>query len=435
MGLRELFGSPGTTLADEPGAMRPAVAAAIGMERAPSRAAQASADGCFWPSLRSTTSTASIQSPAARSGTSCAASSRRTSYSSLSSEERAARPRRTEPRFTQREIRGLTRVRRSALITGAPPASESRRLARSPDGVPNEPGTEGKSAARRLEPLYLEQYRRWRAERPSDRAPAGLREIVEARVHELEPAPRRALQAIAVGGAITADQIAELVERTDGIEEAVAALVDGGFAVKEPGEGGTVHVAHVLYARVALDAAPGGVIDHLHDRAASLLSASSGDIERRAYHRVRTEPNLETFMLVERAVRLRTLRGDDEGAIAALSDGYFVARTYAARGDADANGWHVFGRKLAAALRRAGRMDQANGLLLEVLETLGPTDVARAPVLEDLAALARARGRDEGRGEVAALRRRLLSCGRRERAPGRTRASEPPLSSPSARAN
>ena len=158
---------------------------------------------------------------------------------------------------------------------------------------------------------------------------------------------------------------------------------------------GKVRVAHALFARVALDNAPVGVIDHLHGRAATLLAASSIDIERRAYHRIRTHPNLETFMLVERSVRLRTLRGDDEGAVAALSDGYFVARTYAARGDADANGWHVFGRKLAAALVRAGHADQANGVLLEVLENLGPSDVARAPVLEDLASTAQTRGKTD----------------------------------------
>ena len=94
-------------------------------------------------------------------------------------------------------------------------------------------------------------------------------------------------------------------------------------------------------------------------------------------------------------MRLRTLRGDDDGAIVALSDGYFVARTSAARGDADGHGWQVFGRKLAAALQRAGRADQANGVLREILESLGPTDPARVPVLEDLASIALARGKPE----------------------------------------
>ena len=130
----------------------------------------------------------------------------------LSSEERP--PPTTRGRREEREILGLTRAEASALISAG-------------RGVDRETGTDAKSSTRRVEPLYLEQYRRWRGERPKDRAPTGLREIVEARVHELDPAPRRVLQAIAVGGPISAVQIAELVERTDGIDEAVRALADG----------------------------------------------------------------------------------------------------------------------------------------------------------------------------------------------------------------
>jgi hypothetical protein len=242
-----------------------------------------------------------------------------------------------------------------------------------------------RGAGRRVEPLYLEQYRRWRAERPRERAPTGLRELVEARINELEPAPRRVLQALAIAGPVSAEELAALIERPEGIDEAIRALGEAGFVVVR---GEKVRMAHALHARVALENAPAGVVDHLHARAAEALAAAPADVERRAYHLIRARPTFETFVLLEKCVRLRTLRGDVDGVIAALSDGYSVARTCAGRGEADADGWHVFGRKLAVALRAAGRASQARGVLLEVLQSLGPADWARAPVLEELASLA-----------------------------------------------
>ena len=377
-GLRELFGTPGTTLADEPGALRGSVTAALrwSAERAAKRARQRAVvvvvdnvdriDGisrvCLWELLQGETPANVVFL--------------------LASDERP--PKCAHGKLHEREILGLSRADAGALVGAARSGGGDR------ESAPESP-----VAARRVEPLYLEQYRRWRWERRQDRAPNGLREIVEARLHELEPAPRRVLQALAVGGAITAGKVAMLLERSDGVEEAIRTLSDAGFVVVHTGGEAIVRIVHALYARVALDNAPAGVIEQLHARAAEALASSAADIERRAYHRIRTRPDLDTFMLVERAIRLRTLRGDEEGAIAALSDGYFVARTNAARGDADANGWHVFGRKLAAALRRAGRTDQANGLLREILETLGPTDKARGPVLEDLTSIAEARGKTE----------------------------------------
>ena len=387
-GLRELFGSPGTTLADEPGAMCGAVVAALGW--AVTTAAKESdrllvivldnvnlVNGvsrvCLWKFLQGTVPSNVVML--------------------LSSEERPP----AGAGILDRELLGLTREEALALV------SPGR------GGERDSPGLKGTS--RRVEPLYLEQYRRWRAERPDDRAPAGLREIVEARVQELAPAPRRVLQAIAVGGPLTTSQVASLLERSDGLEDATKALESAGFVVLG-GDG--IRVIHSLYARVALDNAPAGVTNQLHANAAAVLATSPAEAERRAYHLLRAQPTIEAFMLVEKAVRLRALRGDTDGSIAALSDGYFVSRTCAARGEADANGWHVFGRKLATALHGVGRIDQANGLLIEMLQTLGPTDYARAPVLELLAGIAAASGKQ---AEAERWRREATMLAEPPRAP------------------
>jgi hypothetical protein len=180
-----------------------------------------------------------------------------------------------------------------------------------------------------------------------------------------------------------------LIGRSDGLEEAVAALEDAGFAARRS-DG--MRLTHEIFARVALDNAPLGVVSHLHEQAAELLASAPVDVERRAYHRLRARPSLQTFLLVEKTARLRSLRGDIVQSIAALSDGYAVARQSAARGDMEGSGWHVLGRKLGAALREAGRVDQARGVLVEVLQGLGPSDSSRVAILNDLAGLASSRG-------------------------------------------
>ncbi|MGO8995063.1 MAG: protein kinase domain-containing protein [Polyangiaceae bacterium] len=388
-GLRELFGSPGTTLAEEPGGMTGAVVAAL--RWAATKAAKSVdrplvlvldnidlVDGvsrtCLWKFLQGEPLPKVVML--------------------LASEERP--PSAPHGGIRDRELLALSRDDAASLVN---PLRSARDSSPGRDGSPASGAPQTKASARRVEPLYLEQYRRWRAERPNDRAPTGLREIIEARLQELEPAPRRVLQAVAVGGPITTSQVAALLERTDGVDEATKALESAGFVVVDSDK---IRVVNSLYARVALDNAPAGVVDQLHARAALVLASSAVDMERRAYHLLRARPNFEAFMLVEKAVRLRALRGDVEGSIAALSDGYFVSRTCAARGEADANGWHVFGRKLATALRGVGKTDQAKGLLVEVLQTLGPADHARAPVLEELAMIATATGKP---GEAERWRR------------------------------
>jgi len=93
---------------------------------------------------------------------------------------------------------------------------------------------------------------------------------------------------------------------------------------------------------------------------------------------------------------LRTMRGDVDGAIAVLHDAVQAAQMQMIRGeDLAASAYGVFSRKLAAALLSAGRLDEASGVLAEVLGTTGPEDVSRALVLEQLAILAQHRGRAE----------------------------------------
>ena len=279
-----------------------------------------------------------------------------------------------------KQLLGLSRedakrlVARTSVLPGAPSAKNPR--------------------GRRIEPLYLEQYLRWRAESRAEKVPAGLVEIVGARLHGLAPVQRRVLQAVAVVGSASVEDVARLLGTTDGVAEAITALVEAGFLAKI---GAGYRLAHAAFARGVLNAAPSGVVEQLHARAAEALESVTGGVELRAHHAIRARPDFEAFMLLEECARIRTQRGDDDGAIAALSDGYSASRTQMVRGDAEAasSAWSVFGRKLAAALLRAGHVDPAHGVLTEILEAMGPRDAARVPVCEHLALIAEIRDRQE----------------------------------------
>ena len=313
---------------------------------------------------------------------------------------------------------------------------EVRRLAGSGRG--SNPGGEPAASARRIPPLYLELFRRWRSKNPASaraaqthgpgRPPSTLAELVDAIVCGLPALQRRVVQAVAVLGGATVTSLSAVLPRPEGIAEAVGELVEEGILVSRRGE---LRIAHSIFGRIALESAPSGALEELHQRAAALLANAPQSLELRAYHAVRGRPDLQAFMLLEESARKRTERGDDDGAVRALRDGYLAARARLAKGEGDAlgSGWVVFGRKLADALLNAARTDQAHGVLREILEGLGPDEPGRGAVLELLARTASARGKHiealrfqrEAAVAEAAEERRFTSRQNREESPSRSR--------------
>jgi len=291
----------------------------------------------------------------------------------------------SHPRVRDKELTGLSRADAHGLVSQAGRARDSR-----------------PASGRRISPLYIEQYRRWRAEREKERAPAHLEEIVTARVHALAPMSRRVLQAMAVVGSATSDRVVDLLDRREGVDDAWSALSGAGFLTLDGDRG---EISHFIFGQVALDGAPAGTVQALHARALEAVEASPAMVELRAHHAIRARADLAAFVLVEQAAALRAGRGDHDGAIASLTDGYIAARTSFARAEIDAQGCVVFGRKLAAALHAAGRTDQAHGVLSEILQTIPPADAARIELLEELARVAKSRGKPE---EEARWRREAL---------------------------
>ncbi len=278
-------------------------------------------------------------------------------------------------RIRGHELRGLSRADAQRLLGDVPlPAA-------APDDI---------------EPLYVEALRRFRLlEAPADPPPT-LNELVAMWLRHLPLAELRTIQALGVAGARSLRQLGEVLPRPEDLDDALRPLAEGGVVVVDDGE---ARLGNPLYGRIALANAASGAVAVLHSRALALIDDAPSTVELRAFHALRGEPTFETFLLVENAARERARCGSDDATIALLWDGIRVAREHELRGDAEAqvaiSARIVFGRKLGEALVRSGRLDQAQGVLAELLELAPQRDSARAQVLEGLATIAYNRGRDD----------------------------------------
>jgi serine/threonine-protein kinase len=99
-------------------------------------------------------------------------------------------------------------------------------------------------------------------------------------------------------------------------------------------------------------------------------------------------------------------RVEDDSAIRQLADAFQAARHEVLGGELDAEeAWVPAGRRLGSALLDAGRVDEAYGVLSEILEHTDPRAIERALVGEQLAYVAGRRGRSE---EARALLQKAL---------------------------
>jgi serine/threonine-protein kinase len=276
-------------------------------------------------------------------------------------------------RLVSLRVTGLTRVEADALL----------------DDTPAPAGAEG-ALDGDIEPLYIEQLRRFRREGHDEPAPSRLASLVGLRLADRSARERRALQAIAVTGGGPIAAIARVLPTTEELYEALPALVEGGFIEHTDGR---VSLAHALFGRIVAAATPAGALADLHTRVADALAERPSRVELRAHHALRGRPDFAAFLLVEEVATLRAAYGEAEGVIAALRDGLCAARMEVLRGASETvSAWIVFGHKLGAALVAAGRFDEGIDALLEVLRLVKPTDVCRALVLEQLALASAGRG-------------------------------------------
>jgi hypothetical protein len=282
-----------------------------------------------------------------------------------------------------RRLCGLSRIdAQRVLQTVAGPSGRPPRLPRDDDDI---------------EPLYIEQLLALHADGEPTRDVASLSSAIDARVQGLLPDQRRLLQAVAVTGGGPETEIAAVLAE----EVSTSATLASEHLLTV--ESGALRIPHRTIADRVLADIPAGTLATLHARAAETISQRPSDIEVRALHAVRGQPDFEAFLLVEEAARLRTTRGDDDGAILMLLEGFEAARSQGMRSElAAASAEAVFTRKLGTALLNARRFEEAIHFLQKTLEKPDDRLAERALILEQLAiALTGC-----GRGDEAARRRK-----------------------------
>jgi serine/threonine-protein kinase len=225
--------------------------------------------------------------------------------------------------------------------------------------------------------------------------PPRIADLIALRIERLPPAARRTLQALAVlGDAAAPSSLKLLVQGATSFDEHIRTLTGAGLIEDSP-EG--IRTTHPLIREVTLATIPVAVRRELHAKA----PYGEDDeplplpLEVRALHAYHAQSSFEALMLLEQTADRAATRGDRDGSVLALRRGLELARREIFRGEID-DPMHavlIFSRKLGEELARAGDLNDADGVLREALDLVGPSGSDRARVLGALAFVARERDR------------------------------------------
>ncbi len=240
-------------------------------------------------------------------------------------------------------------------------------------------------------PLHVEELVRFTLEGGSD-PPPGLADLMARRVDTLTPIARRVLQTLAVLGDDTEEaRIASGMVQAEDAAQAIASLIARGMVRSAAGR---LSISHPLLREIVSTGTPVEVRRELHAKALAAAEPQA-PLEARALHAFFARDSFQALLLLEQVAERAMARGDTAAEILSLRRGLQLAREEISRGELDdpMRAVLIFGRKLGAALTRAGSYADAEGVLQEALDFAGPSGADRARVLGALAYVARGRQR------------------------------------------
>ena len=272
----------------------------------------------------------------------------------------------------------------------------------------------GLMSAAHVLPLFVDQLLRFGQEGGTN-PPGKLADVLAQRVAMLPPNARHTLQALAVlGDRVQPSMVAEFLPKADDVTDALAILETRGMLWTS---GDSLSIDHPLLRDVVLAGIPRAARRELHGRALAIMTRTSAPLEARAQTAYYAEDSFEALLLLEQVAEQAAKRDDANGEILALRRGLELARQEIARGELDdpLRAVVIFGRKLGAALTRAGNFSDAEGVLREALDCAGPTNSETARLLGALAVVARGRERTtEARSQLDAAIEAAKRSGDRE---------------------
>lgn len=254
-----------------------------------------------------------------------------------------------------------------------------------------------------IEPLYVERLA-LSNQLDGQNLPDSLQTLIEKQRSELTPDQRQVIHALKTLGLCTAEKLDSMLQLETGVQAVLTPLMEKGWVDMQ---GDTARLMHAAYGQGAQATVPSLSTNVLHELAARDLEGARDLVELRAYHAIQGIADFEAFLLIEESARLRASRGDKYGVISALTQAMSAARIEWTQGrtEAASTALEVFGRKLATALVSAGKLEQAQAVLDEILNTTEPQDLARATLLEQCGHVSELRGRND---QAERLRREAL---------------------------
>jgi serine/threonine-protein kinase len=263
-------------------------------------------------------------------------------------------------------------------------------------------------------PLFIDQLLRF-AQEGGTNPPAKLADILAQRVAMLAPNARHTLQALAVlGDRVSPALVTEFLPKSENVTDALAILETRGMLWTS---GDSLSIDHPLLRDVVLAGIPKAARRELHGRSLAIMTRASAPLEARAQTAFYAEDSFEALLLLEQVAERAATRNDAASEVLALRRGLELARREIARGELDdpLRAVVIFGRKLGAALTRAGNFSDAEGVLREALDCAGPTNSETARLLGALAVVARGRERNaEARTQLDAAIEAAKRSGDRE---------------------
>ncbi len=239
-------------------------------------------------------------------------------------------------------------------------------------------------------PLFVDQLLRF-AQEGGTNPPGKLADVLAQRVAMLAPNARHALQALAVlGDRVPPSLVAEFLPKSEDITDALAILETRGMLWTA---GDSLSIDHPLLRDVVLAGIPNAARRELHGHSLAIMTRTSAPLEARAQTAYYAEDSFEALLLLEQVAERAAAGNDSNGEILALRRGLELGRREIARGELDdpLRAMVIFGRKLGAALTRAGNFSDAEGVLREALDCAGPSNSETARLLGALAVVARGR--------------------------------------------
>ncbi|HEY3354555.1 MAG TPA: protein kinase [Polyangia bacterium] len=241
-------------------------------------------------------------------------------------------------------------------------------------------------------PLHLEQSLRQELEGGAA-AGGSLADVIAARIESLPPQARWALQAAAVVGLVAPERsITKMLRGEADLGAALTTLTARGLVTRDSG---TVAFAHPLFQELAYGSIPVDARRQFHLRLHTLLTTDGAAPALVGYHGYCAGGGARVLASLERAGIDSQRAFDDAGAVVHYGRAWELARWDLLGGEDEAEPVMArVGVLLGEAMRYAGDLGGAEGVLRETLESCGGRPAQAAAAWRALAHVAAAGGKD-----------------------------------------